>query len=125
MVLFLITLVLLLISSYTVVILDAGARKPRSLNFPIKALAFQEGLITVLQKRIKKIQVERDSKLIIDRILELLLFLGDLTVSTLIFRSLLLDNLNILSSVISIEKLIFLRILLPLLVTQVGTCNFR
>jgi hypothetical protein len=104
------------------VILDAGASKPRSLNFPItEAFALQEGLITVLQKRIKKIQVERDSKLIIDRILELLLFLGDLTVSTLIFRSLLLDNLNILSSVISIEKLIFLRILLPLLVTQVGT----
>lgn len=125
MVLFLITLVLLLVSSYTMVILVAGAKKPRSLNFSIiEALALQECLITVLQKKIKKIQVERDSKLFIDYILKLLLFLSDLMVSTLIFRSL-LDNLNILSSAISIEKIIFLQTRLPLLVTQVGTCSFR
>ena len=80
MVLFLITLVLLLV--YPLV---AGAKKPRSLNAPTtEALVFREGLITALQKGIKKIQVERNSKLIIYCILGLFLFLADLMVSCII-----------------------------------------
>lgn len=65
--------------------LVAGAKKPRSLNAPTtEALVFREGLITALQKGIKKIQVERNSKLIIYCILGLFLFLADLMVSCII-----------------------------------------
>lgn len=101
-----------------------GAKKSHSLSVPVtEALALREGLSTAFQRGIKKIQVEGDSKLVIDCIRGSTFIPWRLKYLVADIKEL-AESLIQFLSIMSIVKLILQQMQLLLLVTLVRICSF-